>query len=609
MIVRMKKVTILAAQDDRKETLRQLRKLGVLHVKPVSALPLEDLENLKAEQSRLEKVLLWTAPSAAGEKKAARDSGFTVEEGRPIVERLAELHREREQIQAGLREAEERQAWFAKWGNFSVRSVRTLAEAGLTLHLYEAGRSELKLIPPDRSIIILEETKGLIRLALLAASPEDCLDLREEAVPDCELEDVTRDIERLGSREKDIQAEWDALAGKRAGLLAYGRTLEGKLSFARVLAGLGQEEEFVFVQGYCPQDAVPAVKSAAAREGWGFLAVDPDDPGEVPTLIRNPGWIRAIQPLFDFMGTFPGYAETDANAFLLIFLSIFFALLIGDAGYGLLFLGLTFLARKKAGKAAPREPFRFLFILSSTTIVWGVLTGTYFGYAGIAKLPLLSSLVIPRIDSFSEINTPFMMWLCFLIGFIQLTLAHLYRAVLLWPSPQLLGQVGWIGIVGSIFLLIGNLVVDRPLPSFVGALLGGGIALALVFGNFQKNIIKGILATLIELPLSIIGTFSDLMSYLRLFAVGFASLTVAGSFNELAIGTGIHSIAGGLMAALVLFFGHSLNIVLGGLSFMVHGVRLNMLEFSGHLGLQWSGFKYEPFREPETEIHKERKIQ
>ena len=465
------------------------------------------------------------------------------------------------------------------------------------------------MVPPERSFIVLGETKGRIRLALFAASPEDRLDLREETVPDFETEDLVREIERLSAREKDIRAEWDVLAGKKENLLAYGRILEGKLSFARVHSGMGQEEGFVFVQGFCPRDAVPAVKSAAASEGWGFLAVDPDDPGEVPTLIRNPGWVRSIQPLFNFMGTFPGYAETDANAFLLIFLSLFFAILIGDAGYGLLFLGLTFLARKKAGTRAPRELFRLMFLLSSTTIVWGVLTGTYFGFAAIAKLPLLNSLVIQKIDSFAEGNAPFMMWICFLIGVIQLTVAHLYKTVLLWPSPRLLGQVGWVGIVWSVFLLIGNLVVGRPLPSFVGLLLGGGIALALIFGNFQKNIIKGVFASLIDLPLSVIGTFSDLMSYLRLFAVGFASLTVAGSFNQLAVGSGIHSIGQGLLAALILFFGHSLNIVLGGLSFMVHGVRLNMLEFSGHLGLQWTGFKYEPFREPETKIHNERKIQ
>jgi V/A-type H+-transporting ATPase subunit I len=135
------------------------------------------------------------------------------------------------------------------------------------------------------------------------------------------------------------------------------------------------------------------------------------------------------------------------------------------------------------------------------------------------------------------------------------------------------------------------------MPVITLPLLGTGILLALVFSNYQKNILKGIGETSFELPLSVISSFSDLMSYLRLFAVGFASVQVASSFNNIAIGTGIDNILKGFIAAIVLLFGHSLNIVLGLMAVLVHGVRLNMLEFSGHLRQQWSGREYKPFRE------------
>jgi V/A-type H+-transporting ATPase subunit I len=84
---------------------------------------------------------------------------------------------------------------------------------------------------------------------------------------------------------------------------------------------------------------------------------------------------------------------------------------------------------------------------------------------------------------------------------------------------------------------------------------------------------------------------------LRLFAVGFASVTVESSFNDMALSLGFNSVLRGLIAAFILFFGHALNIVLGFMAVIVHGVRLNMLEFSGHLGMQWSGRPYQPFRE------------
>ena len=114
---------------------------------------------------------------------------------------------------------------------------------------------------------------------------------------------------------------------------------------------------------------------------------------------------------------------------------------------------------------------------------------------------------------------------------------------------------------------------------------------------FQKNIIKGILSSLGDLPLDVIGSFSDIVSYIRLFAVGFASFIVASSFNTMAVGSGIDNVVSGIIAAVIMFLGHTLNIALCGMAVLVHGVRLNMLEFSGHVGVQWTGKPYEPFKE------------
>ncbi len=297
------------------------------------------------------------------------------------------------------------------------------------------------------------------------------------------------------------------------------------------------------------------------------------------------------------MGTLPGYEEKDISLWFLLFLSLFFAMLIGDAGYGLLFLGFTFYAQKKAGKKAPQEVFRLIYVMSGATIIWGVLTGTYFGSAQIAQIPFLNSMVIHQIDSFAENNSQFVMYLCFFIGVIQLTIAHLLNAVKVMNSLRALGELGWIAILWGIFFLAGFLVVQKPLSPATVPLLGGGLLTALIFSNFQKNVLKGMMQTLVDLPLSVIGSFSDIMSYLRLFAVGFASVTVASSFNQIAIGSGIDTILKGLLAAVVLFFGHALNITLGIMAVLVHGVRLNMLEFSGHLNQQWSGREYQPFKE------------
>ena len=126
------------------------------------------------------------------------------------------------------------------------------------------------------------------------------------------------------------------------------------------------------------------------------------------------------------------------------------------------------------------------------------------------------------------------------------------------------------------------------MPHFAIYLIIFGSALVGIFANFQKNILKGFLISLGNLPLDIISSFSDIVSYIRLFAVGIATVTVAASFNDM---------AGGITVPLILVLGHGLNIILAMMSVLVHGVRLNMLEFSGHLGQEWSGKEYKPFKE------------
>ncbi len=112
-----------------------------------------------------------------------------------------------------------------------------------------------------------------------------------------------------------------------------------------------------------------------------------------------------------------------------------------------------------------------------------------------------------------------------------------------------------------------------------------------IFTHFDRNprrLVLGFFKAVGGSIQSVVGVFSDIVSYIRLFAVGTATVTVASTFNEMAAGA---------LAPLILVAGHSLNIALSLMSVMVHGVRLNMLEFSQHLGQQWSGVPYEPFKE------------
>ena len=123
-----------------------------------------------------------------------------------------------------------------------------------------------------------------------------------------------------------------------------------------------------------------------------------------------------------------------------------------------------------------------------------------------------------------------------------------------------------------------------------------GSALIILFTNPSKNVLAGIGAGLGDFLLKLVNSFADIVSYIRLFAVGLAGVAIADAFNQIAANIGTGNALNGLLSVLVLFAGHSLNLVMGILAILVHGVRLNVLEFSGHLDMEWSGVKYAPFK-------------
>ena len=246
-----------------------------------------------------------------------------------------------------------------------------------------------------------------------------------------------------------------------------------------------------------------------------------------------------------------------------------------------------------------------MLLLSLSTVVWGALTGTWFGSATLASLPWLSWMTVPAISSFAPRSSETIKMICFIAGTVQISIAHLWnfiRQARQKPFIRSLAQLGWLSLVLGLYYLVLSLVLSSerfPLPAFAAWLIGAGLTMIIVFsrqeGRFFSGIAKG-LSNLMTTFLNGISAFSDIISYIRLFAVGLATVEIAKSFNGMAAGMA-HGVLGIVLASMVLLFGHSLNLAMGALSVIVHGVRLNMLEFSGHLGMEWTGKPYKPFKE------------
>ena len=589
MIVEMAKVTIIAAKSHIEEALVKLRRFGLVHIKYINPPEDKSIIALNKELQSVEKSI-----SIVRDRKSSKAEGT-----RPlssVAGDIISLEEDRDKLVRQKNSLESKLSWFYKWGMVSLQDIKELEEWGIFFKFYILNRKQLNTVLKNNTAFILKEEKGKFYTALVFQKADETLFAQEECIPDAGYDVLKEDIDRINAEIKSIDSRLDYLAGYKEALDEYRNAVEKKIEFYRVRSGMAKEDEFWYLQGFIPRDGVSRLKQIADKEGWGVVVQEPDNYNEVPTLIRNPRWVRIIEPVFKLIGTVPGYAEYDISIWFLIFLTLFFAMLIGDAGYGLLFLISTFLARRKL-KNLPGEPFSLMYVFSAATIIWGAVTGTWFGVEKIAHLPILKDFVVERVNSFVDANQMFMMYICFFIGAVHLTIAHSMVLFRKRKSLTALAQAGWILIVWGLFFLAGTLVMGKVFPELGGWLFIAGTALVVLFSSPQKNMIKAIAVSLGDIPLKFISSFSDIVSYIRLFAVGYATVVLAVNFNNMAVSMGFSNFIRGFGSALILFIGHSLNIVLGFMAIIVHGVRLNMLEFSGHLGMEWSGTPYMPFKE------------
>jgi V/A-type H+-transporting ATPase subunit I len=593
MLVKMKKLTLLVSEAEREKLLLKLRRLGTVHVQNLTkpqGLHIRPLEDTISHVKKAISIL-------AGYRVTGSDKvNWEIQEVPGKAKEVVSIAGEKDEAAKNLEYVKSQIGWYKMWGSFDPEDLKKLKGKGVFITLYRAGKKTFKKISRKKNIHVINRDKQHVYLAQVSDKPDERLPLEEVTPAKHGFEELNARRDSLNIKLKEIEDLLGNMAGGRESLKNALPQLEKKHTFLNVIHGMKEEKKFSYLQGFCPKDKVKEVTALTKSYGAGYLMEEPDNPMETPTLIRNPKWVSIISPVFKFMNTVPGYKEYDISFWFLLFFSLFFAMLIGDAGYGLLFMVLALFARIKL-KTIDKRIFFLIYTLSFATLIWGAITGTWFGAEGLAKLPFLNTLVVERIDSFVAGNQNFMIYVCFVIGAIHLSIAHLIKAFRIINTLKSLAETGWILILWGLFFTAGTLVLAKPFPAFGRYLLAAGTALVLLFSNPQKNVIKGMLVSLADIPLKIVSSFSDVVSYLRLFAVGYASLILANTFNNMAMQIGFNNVLSGIGSAFIMFFGHMLNIALGLMAVIVHGIRLNMLEFSGQMGMEWSGREYDPFRE------------
>jgi V/A-type H+-transporting ATPase subunit I len=383
------------------------------------------------------------------------------------------------------------------------------------------------------------------------------------------------------------------------------------LTMETVRSGIERQGPVVYLSGWVPTADAQRLKAVARSRAWGLLVGDPGPEDSPPTkVLRNPV-VRMIAPVFQFLGTIPGYREYDISAWFLGFFSLYFAMIFGDGGYGIILLlaGIVGTVKAKASRRRLPDALRLLLLLAVCTMGWGLVTATWFAIPRESLPGFLRAAAIPAIRGDNPDSRVNIMVFCFSLGLAQLSVAHIKNILRDFPSLKFLAQLGSLSMVVGMFTVVLNLIIDPkrfPIPTWALLLIGGGFLLVFVFGNWNGNLLRTLVAALqgfIPTFLGTVGVFADIASYMRLWAVGLAGVYISQTVNGMAAGLfgdpGGHILAfvvGALAGGVLILAGHSLNLIMTALSVVVHGIRLNMLEFSGHLGMEWSGYPYEPFR-------------
>lgn len=610
MIVPMKHLTLLCIESKKAAALSKLGGLGVLHVETTIA----DSASMLAARAGVEEAqrAVSVVQAAAGGDwqqlsfKAATSQKYG---DAPLVREINELADRYNVLREECRMMAQEIKRYEPWGDFDPAVASSLAASGLEVSLFKARADATMPVLKSGHIDVLSIDKiGAYGVVIGAPLPEG---LVRVAMPE----------QRLSVLEGEYQAEMAKLQEMAESLAGHETDLD---KLQAVIRHRGEFGDYVMVfdnmliagpvahiSGFIDARKRDEITEEAARNGWGVALRDPEPGENVPTLLEPPKLFRPITGLFKGLGILPGYNETDVSVPFYIFFTIFFAMLIGDAGYGALIILLTLFARYKVGKKS-KEPlskpvksiFTLFYVFGGCTIAYGILSGAYFA---IPQSYIPGFLRFKSIAWLGDINH--IMQLCFTIGAVHLSIARIWNAVALFPSKKFLAEVGWVGVIWCMYCVVCSIVVEGFIfPSWgVPAMIVSVLLIVLFMLDISELKENGV--NLGMLPLNIMSCMGDIISYVRLYAVGLASLKVAENFNMMATQIDLPMVFKLPILAVVLLFGHGLNFAMGALSILVHAVRLNTLEFSGAKGVSWSGRPFKPFKstlsEPVTAVERQ----
>ncbi|MCG8410853.1 MAG: hypothetical protein MI739_06180 [Bacteroidales bacterium] len=569
--------------------LEKLQELGVLHIIEKKKEINEDIKLSLQQISEINKALKFLASRNQEEKpdKTSLSGLDLVEKMKSLTDELSVIEQEKLSLNKEIQKVE-------PWGDFSLDMHDKFAKLDIKLRFFIC--SERKFDPEWKQKYPIEIVNTVAGYSYIVAFQQgkDLIDIDAEEIklPEHTLSELFKKNESNEQRIEEIGKIFDEYAEKYQDVLKESRQkLQEKTNFDLAINHTEKqaEEKVMFLEGWIPEEKKQTLNQMLDEQNVYYVSAEPNTEDNVPIKLKNNKFSKLFEPVGDLF-SLPDYKELDLTPFFAPFFMLFFGFCVGDTGYGLFILIATLIYRRKAD--AKLKPLLSLAAyLGAATVIMGLVSGTFFGVelVNIEAYPL-KKIILEPLKLF---------WLSIGIGGLQIFYGMFIKAANEIRQRGLkygLSTIGWILIIISGALTVILPKVGVELPKFVSILLftvSG--ALILIFSNPDINVFASIGSGLYDVYNMVTGIFGDLLSYIRLFALGISSAILGLVFNQIAA----QFLGGGILSyipfIIILLIGHALNIFLAGLGAFVHPLRLTFVEFYKNAGFAGGGKQYKPF--------------
>ena len=587
MITQMKKYTFLVFHREYEAFLEQLREVGVVHVTEKAAGVAEDahLQELLAKADNARKLIAQGAPDQLLQEKAALES------------RIAATQKEVNKM--------------AIWGDFSAERIAQLKEAGYTLRYFTCPK---KLFQEEWGIVVAEQGATVYFVEVTSSGDEakgeriEAGICQEQYLNEKSAADLQKDVEGLNGLLVAQNARIELWAKENIPALENElNELQQQIDWKRVTLNTASEADgsLKVLEGFCPIDQVAALDAMLQKQEVYYQAEDPTAEDNTPIKLRNNKFTQLFESLTGMYG-WPNYGEFDPTPILAPFFLLFFAMCMGDCGYGILLIIIGLLIAKKKLNIAMFEGLGpIITVLGVGTTVVGFFLGTFMG------IDLYNAEWVPQALKNVMIKGNVMgydiqMVLAICIGVFHICLAMVVKAICYTKQfgfKENIATWGWLLLVvgGLIVAILGLTVLPENVFKWALIAVGAVSALAIyIFNTPGRNPLINIGAGLWDTYNMATGILGDVLSYIRLYALGLAGGMLGAAFNNLGLmvmgGTTEGATWQWLPFVVILVLGHVLNLAMSALGAFVHPLRLSFVEYFKNAGYEGKGTLYQPFK-------------